>query len=66
MRKIFSVSLVAVRLLFFTRTYSKGELQSNDSTSTYKVCMYMIKVIPSETEVSFKEVAIFQRDLFSR
>ena len=36
MRDIFSVSLVAVFVLFFTGTHSK-ELQSNDSTSTRKV-----------------------------
>jgi len=35
MQDIFSFSLVAVFLLFFTRTHSK-ELQSNDSTSTCK------------------------------
>ena len=36
MRNIFPVSLVAMFLLFFTKTHSK-ELQSNDSTSTCKV-----------------------------
>lgn len=55
MRDIFSVSLV-VLLFFFTRTHSK-ELQSNDSTPTCKVGM--VKVIPLQTEASFKELALF-------
>ena len=61
MRDIFSVSLVAVFLLFFTRTHSK-DLQSNDSISTCKVGK--VKVIPLQTEVSFKELALFNRNLY--
>lgn len=50
-----SFYLVAVFLLFLTRTRSK-ELQSNDSTSTRKVGK--VKVIPLKTDVSFKELAL--------
>ena len=60
MRDIFYFYLVAVFLLFFTRTHSK-ELQSNDSTSTCKVGK--VKVISLQTEVSFKELVLFNGEL---
>ena len=60
MRDIFSFYLVAVFVLFFARTHSM-ELQSNDSTSTCKVGK--VKVIALKTEVSFKELALFNGNL---
>ena len=60
MRDIFTFYLVAVFLLFFTQTHSK-ELQSNDSTSTCKVGK--VKVISLQTEVSFKELVLFNGEL---
>ena len=53
--RVISFYLVAVFLVFLTRTRSK-ELQSNDSTSTCKVGK--VKVIPLKTEVWFKELAL--------
>ena len=61
MRDIFSVSLVLSLILFFTQTHSK-ELKSNDSTSTCKVGK--AKVIPLQIEVLFKELALFNGNLY--
>ena len=61
MRDIFSFYFIAaVFVLFFTRLLSK-ELQSNDSTSTCKVGK--VKVIALKTEVSFKELDLFNGKL---
>ena len=61
MRDMFPFYLIAaVFVLFFTRTHSK-ELQSNDSTSTCKVGK--VKVIALKTEVSFKELDLFNGNL---
>ena len=61
MRDIFSFYLVAVFLLFFTRTHS-NDLQSNDSSSTCGVGK--VKVIPLQTEVSFKELALLNENSY--